>query len=91
MVEGCAFVFSCLPALHQLLRFFPVRVEIILLEHEKQYHPIDPHPTSLGHLASIPPFYGGWLGSYPLLSTHHPEIDHNNIIIIDSQDPNQTL
>jgi hypothetical protein len=45
----------------------------------------------LGILASTPHFYGGWLSLNPLLGAHHPEIDHNNFIIINPQDFNQAL
>jgi hypothetical protein len=33
----------------ELPRFFPARVQMILLEHEKQYYLMDPHLASLGH------------------------------------------
>jgi len=55
---------------------------MLLLECGKHYHPIDPHPANLGTSATAPPFYGGWLGSSPLASAHHPEIGRNNIIFI---------
>jgi hypothetical protein len=41
--------FGLVPVLLQLLWFFPVRTQMLLLECEKQYHPMDPHPTNLGH------------------------------------------
>jgi hypothetical protein len=52
---------------------------------------MDPLHANLGILTTTPPFYEGWLGLSPLVSAHHPEIDHNNIIFINSQDPNQAL
>jgi len=64
---------------------------MLLLECGKQYHPMDPLHANLGILTTTPPFYEGWLGLSPLVSAHHPEIDHNNIIFINSQDPNQAL
>jgi hypothetical protein len=88
---GVALPFNLVPAHPQLPRFFPARVQIISLKHEKhiiQWILILP---VLGVSASTPPFYGGWLGSCPFSSAHHPEIDHNNNIIINIQDPNQVL
>jgi hypothetical protein len=45
----------------------------------------------IGILVSFPLFHGGWLGSLPLLSAYHHEINHNNNILINAQDPNLAL
>jgi len=49
------------PVLLQLLWFFPIRTQMLLLECEKQYHPMDPHPANLGLFSHYSSFL--WRGA----------------------------